>query len=162
MQDLGKLGGCCSWAYGVSADGAVVVGSADNDARQARAFRWTASGGMQDLGTPPGVNESSARGVSADGRVVVGYARYAPGQERERAFRWENGVMQNLGTLPSGEIAGLLLFPPTAPWWSALLGTPQVSFVPFAGRRRVGFKTSARCRAAAIGPGFLLFPPTAL
>jgi uncharacterized membrane protein len=39
MQDLGTLGGCCSEAYGVSADGAVVVGGARNAAWQDRAFR---------------------------------------------------------------------------------------------------------------------------
>jgi probable HAF family extracellular repeat protein len=50
MQDLGTLGGSYSWAYGVSADGAVVVGRAYN-AVGYRAFRWTAAGGMQDLGT---------------------------------------------------------------------------------------------------------------
>jgi probable HAF family extracellular repeat protein len=42
-----------------------------------------------------------------------------------------------------------MAFPPMAPWWSAGLRTPQGSGVPFAGRRRVGCKTSARW--AAIG-----------
>jgi probable HAF family extracellular repeat protein len=51
MQDLGTLGGSGSWAYGVSADGSVVVGWAYNAAGRSRAFRWTAAGGMQDLGT---------------------------------------------------------------------------------------------------------------
>jgi probable HAF family extracellular repeat protein len=95
---LGTLpGGYESWAYGVSADGAVVVGWADNAAGQDRAFRWTASGGMQDLGTLGG-RESWAYGVSADGAVVVGRVFNAAGQWR--AFRWTaSGGMQDLGTL---------------------------------------------------------------
>jgi probable HAF family extracellular repeat protein len=85
-------------AYDVSADGAVVVGWAYNAAGYARAFRWTASGGMQDLGTLGGYR-SWAYGVSADGSVVVGEAENAAGQRR--AFRWTAvGGMQNLGTLP--------------------------------------------------------------
>jgi probable HAF family extracellular repeat protein len=59
---------------GVSADGAVVVGWALPTPQGIdRAFRWTASGGMQDLGTLGG-NSSWAYGVSADGAVVVGWA----------------------------------------------------------------------------------------
>jgi probable HAF family extracellular repeat protein len=97
MQDLGTLGGDLSAAWGVSADGSVVVGAARNAAGYARAFRWTAAGGMQDLGTLGG-DESWALGVSADGSVVVGVAWNAAWQQR--AFRWtEAGGMQDLGTL---------------------------------------------------------------
>jgi probable HAF family extracellular repeat protein len=93
---LGTLGGCCSAAYGVSADGSVVVGRAANAAGGWRAFRWTASGGMQDLGTLGG-GRSAAYAVSADGAVVVGWAHNDAGYDR--AFRWTAWGMQDLGTL---------------------------------------------------------------
>ena len=83
---LGTLpGGNRSEAWGVSADGSVVVGWDQNAAGEGRAFRWTASGGMQNLGTLGG-KRSFAFGVSADGAVVVGYATNAAGQAR--AVRW--------------------------------------------------------------------------
>jgi len=92
---LGTLGGAKSRAYGVSSDGRVVVGEAENAAGQRRAFRWTAGGGMEDLGTLPGYDASYAYGVSADGRVVVGAAANAAG--RGRAFRWTAaGGMEDL------------------------------------------------------------------
>jgi probable HAF family extracellular repeat protein len=90
---LGTLGGNSSWAWGVSADGSVVVGMAVNAAGKGRAFRWTAARGMQDLGTLPGGDESWADAVSADGSVVVGISG-------GRAFRWTAARgMQDLGTL---------------------------------------------------------------
>ena len=79
---LGTLGGSESYAYAVSANG-VVVGSAVNAASWSRAFRWTASGGMQDLGHLGGY-WSRAYGVSADGSVVVGQSV----DGGYSAFRW--------------------------------------------------------------------------
>ncbi|MFZ9980018.1 MAG: hypothetical protein ACO3HN_08725, partial [Opitutales bacterium] len=51
MTDLGTLGGNYTYPYAVSADGSVIVGNSGNSGNQGRAFRWTAAGGMTDLGT---------------------------------------------------------------------------------------------------------------
>lgn len=84
-----------SWAYGVSADGAVVVGQSTNHVR-AYAFRWTSSG-MQQIVNTLGGQDSRAWGVSADGSVVVGDADTA---WQNRAFRWTSGGgMISLGVL---------------------------------------------------------------
>lgn len=91
---LGTLGGNQSAATGISADGRVAVGWANNPAGQARAFRWTQDEGMQDLGTLGG-SDAYAYGASQDGSVIVGTAKDASGQWM--AFRWEAGQMQAIG-----------------------------------------------------------------
>ncbi|MEX2140514.1 MAG: hypothetical protein WD894_14725 [Pirellulales bacterium] len=75
-----------SAAYGVSADGSVIVGSG-NANQSPRAFRWTAEEGMVDIG--PG----TAYGISSAGNVIVGAA--------ETAFRWTAATgMVELAPLP--------------------------------------------------------------
>ncbi|WP_168734226.1 autotransporter domain-containing protein [Pseudothauera nasutitermitis] len=98
IEDIGTPNGKGeSSAYGVSADGSVVVGYAHATGDTAyRAFRWT-NGVMTDLGTLGGTF-SEASGVSANGAVVVGYAG-TTGDTAYRAFRWTNGTMTDLGTL---------------------------------------------------------------
>jgi probable HAF family extracellular repeat protein len=105
---LGQLpGGLESEALGVSADGTVVVGTAINSDGFRRAFRWTESDGMQDLGTLGGVL-SIGNAVSADGQTIVGYS--SNDRNQLLAFRWRNGQMTALGTLSSvvwGEAYGV-------------------------------------------------------
>jgi probable HAF family extracellular repeat protein len=84
MQDLGTLvPGGASYAYGVSADGSVVVGWTQNDSNKRRAFRWTAQGGMQDLNQlyatllQDGSELWGATAISPDGRYIVGWCQNA-------------------------------------------------------------------------------------
>jgi probable HAF family extracellular repeat protein len=61
-------------AYGMSADGRVVVGQS-NSPQGFQAFRWKASTGIVGLGAfqnPNGPESSGARACSADGTVIVG------------------------------------------------------------------------------------------
>lgn len=96
LLGLGTLGGADSNAFGVSANGTVVVGHSRPAAGFPHAFRWT-NAGMVDLGTLGG-GESGAFGVSADGSVVVGYS-FTAGNTEIHPFRWVNNSMTDLGTL---------------------------------------------------------------
>ncbi len=96
FQGLGDLPGgeFSSCAYGVSADGSVVVGRSVIDTSAGihhfEAFRWE-NGVISGLGDlPGGALDSQAYAVSADGSVVVGWGSGG-------AFRWENGIMSALG-----------------------------------------------------------------
>lgn len=97
-------------AWGVSADGSVIVGSGEvSDNFIPEAFKWTATDGMVSLGGLPGGGVfpggqvfSVAYAVSGDGTVIVGRASAAEGAE---AFRWTAaGGMVGLGDLPTSSV----------------------------------------------------------
>src|SRR5215472_13077630 len=76
LVDLGTLDPAnstlSSFAFGVNADGSVIVGAAAVPTAQSQrhAFRWTQVGGMVDLGSGEGADGfSRAFGTSADGSV---------------------------------------------------------------------------------------------
>jgi probable HAF family extracellular repeat protein len=98
-------------AYGISADGSVVVGEA-NSTTGFQAFRWTAQTGIVGLGAfenPGGFQSSSARACSSDGTVIVG-ASLLPDSldESGSPFRWTQATgLVFLGSLggSSGGVA---------------------------------------------------------
>ena len=102
MCDLGSLHGDnlgYSYAYDVSADGAVVVGRAETDDGSQRAFRWdTVSADMLDLGSlrADNLGSSYAYDVSADGAVVVGQAETDDGSQRAFIWRTQMQDFENL------------------------------------------------------------------
>ena len=90
LQGLGFLAGGKpeSHAFGVSANGKVVVGESSSP-DGIIAFRWTAEEGMQSLGQ---INNGSfvrhAHAASGDGSVIVGWADGNDAFDGDRAFRW--------------------------------------------------------------------------
>lgn len=102
FRGMGDLpgGSFASRALGISVAGAgtVVVGDSMGTGGW-RAFRWTPSGGMQNLGQLSVSDQFSlAAAVSPDGSVIVGSSGFAPSVYECQAFRWTaaNG-MQALG-----------------------------------------------------------------
>jgi uncharacterized membrane protein len=84
-----------SSATGVSANGAVVVGIADNSA-----WRWTPSDGIIPIPNLPGTSASQGVAVSDDGSTVVGSFS---GNGNDYAFRWtaETGTVGILPITPA-------------------------------------------------------------
>lgn len=75
-----------SRAYGVSADGSLIVGGSTSFPQGEEAFLWTQEDGITGLGDlPGGVEQSQARAVSADGTTVVGSAHNERGRT---SFYW--------------------------------------------------------------------------
>lgn len=100
-SDFGLLPGMPAYtpAYGLSNNG-VVVGVMATQALT-RAYRWTGSGPLQDLGVLPTASRSFAKGISGDGMIVVGYGETGPNSyEYGEAFRWTAASgMKSLGKL---------------------------------------------------------------
>jgi probable HAF family extracellular repeat protein len=83
---LGHLPGhSCSVALGVSADGAVIVGSCDSGGRY-DAFRWSVADGMTGLNADSRFG-TIANAVSADGTVMVGECQ---GRSGRQAIMWDS------------------------------------------------------------------------
>jgi probable HAF family extracellular repeat protein len=94
MQNLGILaGGTKSFAYSANQYGSAISGEADwvgDESSGDRAFRWTASTGMRNLGVPPGTIHSYGYVISGDGQVVAGRAKLSSGAYR--ACLWTNMI----------------------------------------------------------------------
>ena len=117
IQDLGVLpNGISSFANDVSYDGNVVVGTSQVEflpgAYQPRAFIWqngvmTALGVLNNTGIA-GNDQSVASAVSGDGTTVIGHGRTAndAGQVIPQGFVWRDGVIQNIGWIPTSSAQG--------------------------------------------------------
>jgi len=121
--DLGVLpGGSSSQANWISTNGLIAGLSQNGETDQlfpgfpeVRAVLWT-NGQIADLGTlPEGGYESFANAVNSRGQVVGLATNTIPddfslfGTAQARAFLWQNGRMQDLGTLGGTDSIALLL-----------------------------------------------------
>ena len=98
-------------AYGISANGGIVVGQS-NSPTGLQAFRWTQASGIEGLGAfpnPGGLLGSGARACSADGSVIVGSSLLPNSLNEDGSpFRWtEKTGLVFLGSLggTSGGVA---------------------------------------------------------
>jgi len=107
--DIGDLGGD-AWHTPMDIDNAGNVVGFSNPLGvigidfNPHAFLWTKSGGIRDLGTLAGDDNSQGLGVNSS-LQVVGVSSGAS----NRAFLWENGVMQDLNALVGPGFPDLLI-----------------------------------------------------
>lgn len=98
ITDLGSLGGATSFAANISSNGSV-TGNAQTPTNTAsprlNGFLWTPTAGITNVGVLPGSNNFSRGYAVNSAGVVVGESD----NNSSKAFRYENGVITNLGTL---------------------------------------------------------------
>lgn len=98
---LPNLGGTWTVATAINSY-SVVVGFGEVADGSLHPFRWTAAGGMQDLGLPPGATHAYARDITKSGRIAVTaeYLDAVTGDVTSRLMLWADGQWIDLG--PSG------------------------------------------------------------
>jgi probable HAF family extracellular repeat protein len=100
ITDLGTFGGNTSQAEGINERGEV-VGMAQNRWGRQRAFLWTESGGLRNLGVLGESHNSAAQDINESGQVVGSSQDPQIGRDSQRAFLWtSHRGMIDLGTLP--------------------------------------------------------------
>ncbi len=100
LQNLPSLvPGASAYAWAMSDDGQVVVGSAETGTGL-HAFRWTSASGMVDLNIP----ESTALAISADAGAIAGSYKPTPSTVGSSLFRWTQAAgLEDLGTLGAND-----------------------------------------------------------
>ncbi|WP_298898327.1 T9SS type A sorting domain-containing protein [uncultured Psychroserpens sp.] len=108
----GSLGfssqGSASSAWGISSDGSTIVGLGWFSSGSAHAIKWTADGGLQDLGSTIPGQSTRANAVNNDGSVIGGWQDNSDGI-RQGAI-WTNGVQTLLthsNNNPAAEVGTL-------------------------------------------------------
>ncbi len=123
LTDLGALPGGGSSAPQWMSRNHLIAGVSENGETdplvpgvpQFRAVLWQ-NGGITDLGTLEGGHESIANAVDSKGEVVGMFTNTTPDPNslfpdgfQTRAFFWQDGVMQDLGTLGGADAAAYLI-----------------------------------------------------
>ena len=98
--------GISAFAYGISGDGAIIVGY-DSIAGISEGVQWTESGGREYLAVPAGCTSASPHAISGNGRVIVGSCVTESGA---RAARWVDGVPELIESTISNSLATAVSF----------------------------------------------------
>jgi len=81
-----------SYPHAISSDGTTAVGVGSIGTTASRAFIWSESTGIQNLGILPGFHESLATEISADKSTVIGHLRMANSDRTAFYWRADTGI----------------------------------------------------------------------
>ncbi len=124
--------------FGMTPDGAVIVGSSSNGFSDYRAVYWSSDNAIHDI-HPEFEDRSEAFLVSVDGSVIglVGYSDMDEGPETVRSYRWtQTGGAVSLGTLGRGDDESVRMDDMSADG-SVLVGTSEIYGSVFGSNRAV-------------------------
>jgi probable HAF family extracellular repeat protein len=103
ITNLGSIPGYPTFSSisGISSDGSVVTGTVSNGTTT-RAFRWTSSGGIVDLGLSGSATSAIATGLSRDGLTVAATMSPFPPSSQNHGFRRTGSSWQDIGVFYVG------------------------------------------------------------
>ncbi|MBA4107718.1 MAG: hypothetical protein C0485_18450 [Pirellula sp.] len=149
VSDLGALPGATSTSAHAINDLGCVAGISGQSA-----FLWSPQSGMVNLGIPSTYLSATGVGINNSNQIAVSTTKGPNGSYQGHAFRWTNGVYEDLGTLGGsystaygidelGRVAGFAYSPSAIHAYRSTTGTTLIDIDGLGGDYSLGYGINA-------------------